>query len=283
MQIIDTHQHLWNLEKLPYSWCASIPTLNRSFLLDDYRQATGEAGVEILASVHVEADIDEPFMLDETRWISELAAQPDSPIRGIVAAARPEHEDFPELLEQLREFSLVKGVRRILHTGPTERFTTPLFAENLRRLPERGLSFDLCVRADQLPDALRLVQACPETQFILDHCGNPLWTGDLTAWRTDMVALAACPNIAGKVSGIVVNGEGGQWTTEELRPCVEHVLEVFGPDRVMWGSDWPVCTLAASYGQWLEAAEALTAQLDAEARHKLFIENAKRIYRLELD
>lgn len=280
MQIIDTHQHLWDLELLPYSWTPNHPQLNRSFRLNDYYEAT--QGIEVVKTVHVEADIDEPFMLDETRHILSLAERDDNPIAGVVAAARPEYDGFREYLEQIAGHPNLKGVRRILHVVPDEVSTTPLFAENIRLLEEYGLSFDLCVLGRQLPLAINLVRQCPNVSFILDHCGNPdIKNQDYEAWRTGMVELASYPNVAAcKVSGIVVNTDIPNWTVEDLRPAVEHVIASFGWDRVMFGSDWPVCTLAASYQQWFDALNFLLKDATEENRQKLFRENAERVYRL---
>lgn len=280
MQIIDTHQHLWDLELLPYSWTPNHPQLNRSFRLNDYYEAT--QGIEVVKTVHVEADIDEPFILDETRHILSLAERDDNPIAGVVAAARPEYDGFREYLEQIAGHPNLKGVRRILHVVPDEVSTTPLFAENIRLLEEYGLSFDLCVLGRQLPLAINLVRQCPNVSFILDHCGNPdIKNQDYEAWRTGMVELASYPNVAAcKVSGIVVNTDIPNWTVEDLRPAVEHVIASFGWDRVMFGSDWPVCTLAASYQQWFDALNFLLKDATEENRQKLFRENAERVYRL---
>lgn len=280
MKIIDTHQHLWDLKRFEYSWTARNPLFNRSYLVSDYLEAT--KGIEIVKSVHVEADIDEPYMLGETRWILELADQPDNPIAGVVAAARPEYDNFREMIEQIAGHPRLKGVRRILHVGqPDELSTTTTFTENIRSLEEFDLSFDLCFLGRQLPLAARLIKECPNVRFILDHCGNPdIKNQDYTAWRKSIEEIAGLPNVDCKVSGIVVNTDLENWTAEDLRPAVEHIIDSFGWDRVMFGSDWPVCLLAASYRQWVEALTYLTQDAGEENQKKLFVENAERIYRL---
>ena len=171
MQIIDTHQHLWDLDKLPYSWTARSESFNRSYRLEDYYAAT--EGVDIIKTVHVEADIDESHILDETRYILSLAERDDNPIAGVVAGCRPEYDNFREAIEQIAGHPNLKGVRRILHVVPDEISTTTTFAENVRSLEEFDLSFDICVLARQLPLAIDLVKQCPNVRFILDHCGNP--------------------------------------------------------------------------------------------------------------
>jgi predicted TIM-barrel fold metal-dependent hydrolase len=279
MQIIDTHQHLWDLEQLPYSWTANNSQLNRSFRLEDYSAATQD--FDIVKTVHVEADIDEAYMLAETRHVLSLAERADNPIAGVVAAARPEYENFRSYIEQIAGHPHLKGVRRILHTEPDELSTTTTFAENVRSLSDYGLSFDICVLGRQLPLAIKLVKQCPQVNFILDHCGNPdIKQRDYAGWRAGMIEIAQYPNIVCKVSGIVVNTDMANWTSEDLRPAVEHVIECFGWERVMFGSDWPVCTLAASFKQWVEALLFLTKDASAENQRKLFCENAERVYRL---
>ena len=279
MRIIDTHQHLWDLDQFPYSWTVNRPILNRSFRLDDYFLAARD--VEVAKSVHVEADVDEDFMLQETLHVLSLARHNDNPITGVVAAARPEYDNFREYIGQIITQPNLKGVRRILHTEPDELSATATFVENVKSLEENGLSFDLCVLARQLSQAINLVKQCPNVNFILDHCGNPdIKNRDYDAWRERIEEIAGFPNVVCKVSGIVVNTEIENWTVEDLRPAVEHVIASFGWNRVMFGSDWPVCTLAATFKQWVLGLMFLTKDTGEENQRKLFYENAERVYRL---
>lgn len=279
MQIVDTHQHLWDLDKLPYSWTANQPKLNRSFRMADYLEAT--KGIEIVKSVHVEADIDEAFMVDETKYILELSERNDNPLTGVVANARPEYDNFREYIQKIAGHPNLKGIRRLLQSEPDELSTTTTFTENIRSLEEWRLSFDICVRDHQLPVAIRLVKECPNVSFILDHCGNPdIKNKNYDAWRERISEIAGYPNVVGKVSGIVVNTDVENWTVEDLRPAIEHMIASFGWDRVMFGSDWPVCTLAASYHQWFDALNFLVKDASEENRRRLFKENAERVYRL---
>jgi predicted TIM-barrel fold metal-dependent hydrolase len=283
MEIIDTHQHLWDLDQLPYSWTSGQPTLNRSFRPSDYREATQD--LTVAKSVHVEADVDEDFILKETLHVLSLARRDDNPIAGVVAAARPEYDGFREYVDRIAGQRLLKGVRRILHTEPDQLSTTTTFVENVRSLEDYGLTFDICVSARQLPQAINLIKQCPKVDFVLDHCGNPNLRSDAGAsefdeWRERLREIAGFPNVVCKISGIVVNTDLTNWTAETLKPAVESVIACFGWDRVMFGSDWPVCTLAASFNQWVEALSLLTQDAGAENRRKLFYENAMRVYRL---
>jgi len=290
MRIIDTHQHLWDLDLFSYAWIAAQPEpgslaggrpgLKRSFRMADYLEATSGLGVE--KSVHLEADVDEPCMLAETRHILALADHPDNPLSAVVACARPESADFRHYLDQIAGHPRLQGIRRILHTQPDDLGQGPTFRENVRSLAGYGLSFDICVLARQLPIAIGLVEHCPHVQFILDHCGVPqVKEKILDPWRDDIRRIASFPNVVCKVSGIVAYADPDRWTPGDLRPYVEHVIDCFGWDRVMFGSDWPVCTLSASLRQWVEALSEITANAGEANRDKLFNRNAVRVYRLD--
>jgi len=278
MRLLDTHQHLWDLRQFPYSWCAGIPALNRSFLPADY--AAAAAGLDITKTVFMEGDVDEPHALAEARHVQALTDRHPL-IAGIVASGRPEHDGFRVHLEQLAQLPRVRGLRRVLHTQPDGLSRQPRFAANLRLLAEFGLTFDLCVLARQLPVGLALVRECPGVTFVLDHCGVPdVKARALDPWREQIRQLAALPNVVCKISGLVVYADPATWSVDDLRPWVEHVLEQFGWDRVVWGGDWPVCTLAAPLARWVEAIRALTGSASAEQQAKLFHRNAERIYRV---
>jgi predicted TIM-barrel fold metal-dependent hydrolase len=265
MQIVDTHQHLWDLELCSYAWTKNHATLNRSFRMNDYLAAT--AGCEVIKTVHLECDVDEPFLLQETQHLLRLAEQPDNPLAGVVAGCRPEYADFKDYLAQIVGHPNLKGVRRVLHVVPDEVSQVPDFIPNLRLLEQHNLSFDLCVLARQLPLALRLSQECPGVQFVLDHCGNPrIAENDLAEWRERIAEIAAQPNVVCKISGIITNASA--------------VIACFGWERVLFGSDWPVCTLNGGFKQWLQALLDLTETAGAEKQRKLFQTNAERVYRL---
>jgi predicted TIM-barrel fold metal-dependent hydrolase len=277
--IIDTHQHLWELDRFPYSWTKGDAVLGRSFRMADYQAAI--EGLSVVGSVHVEADIDAPHRLQETEWLAELAQQ-ENPLRGLVAGADPDSEQFPEQLKALAAYPVVKGVRRVLHGQPSGYVSQPHLVDNIRRLAEHGLSFDLCVRADQLAEAIQVVRAAPEVSFILDHCGVPdVKNRALDPWRDHMREIASSPNVIGKVSGVVAYADRERWTPSDLEPFVRHTIDCFGWDRVMFGSDWPVCTLAASLRQWVEALRAIVADADEALQRRLFHDNAERVYRLD--
>lgn len=279
MQIVDTHQHLWDTDLFRYSWLASVPSLNRSFRMPDYLSAT--KNLNVVKSVHVEADVDEPHMLDETRHVLALADQLDNPLEGIVACGRPESESFKSYLDQIAGHPRLKGIRRVLHTQPDDVGQGATFISNVAALSSYKLSFDICVLARQLPIAIQLVSKCPDVVFILDHCGVPqVKERNLDPWRTYIKEIAKFSNVSCKISGLVAYADPVNWTAEDLRPFIDHVIASFGWDRVLFGSDWPVCMLSASYQRWVEALQAITQAAGDLNNTKLFHDNAIRVYRL---
>lgn len=275
MRIIDTHLHLIHLDRLSYPWLEGVPALKRSFTLDDYLTQARPAG--IAGMIHMEVDVAEAEMQAETDLVTGLG----NGVIAAIAACRPESSSFPAYLEQAAANPRVKGFRRILHTQPDELGRHPLFAGNLRRLAAHGLSFDICVLPRQIPIAVDLARQCPDVQFILDHCGVPsVKDRERDPWRDHIRAIAALPNVACKISGIVAYADPAAWTVDDLRPYVEHVIEAFGWDRVVWGSDWPVCTLTADLTRWVAATRTLIAGAGIDEQEQLMSRNAERIYRL---
>ncbi len=279
MRIVDTHQHLWDLDLFRYAWLQQLPDLNRSFRMNDYLAATN--GLAIEKSVHLEADVDEPFMLEETMHLLRLADCSDNPLEGVVACGRPESKEFKTYVEKIAGHSKLRGIRRVLHTRPDDLGQSETFIGNVCSLAGYGLSFDICVLARQLPIAIRLVSQCPDVTFILDHCGVPQVRDKiLNPWRSLIREIAKFPNVFCKISGLIAYADPNNWTAEDLRPYVDHAIECFGWDRVMFGSDWPVCTVSASYRQWVDVLLSLTRSAGAANQKKLFHDNAILVYRL---
>lgn len=279
MRIVDTHQHLWDKDLFHYAWLGSVPILDRSFRLSEYSEAT--RGLEIAKTVFVECDVDEAQVLDEALHVLRLANDADNRIAGAVVSGRPERDRFKQHLDTLAGHSKLKGIRRILHTHPDELGEGKLFIENVARLATYGLSFDLCVLARQLPVAINLASRCPDVAFVLDHCGVPDVKGHAhDPWRAHIRELSKHANVSCKISGLVAYANPANWQSEDLRPFVDHVIESFGWDRVMFGSDWPVCNLTASCQRWVGTLLSLTDSAGEVNQKKLFHDNAIRIYRL---
>jgi predicted TIM-barrel fold metal-dependent hydrolase len=274
MPIIDTHLHLIYLDKFSYPWLDGAAALKHQFTAESYFADAEKLGIE--AALHMEVDVAESDIVPETRFVTSLHPK----LIGAIAAGRPESATFATQLDTLAGIKEVKGLRRVLHTLPDGLSQTPLFAENVRRLAEHKLNFDLCVRANQLGIGQALAAKCPDVQFVLDHCGVPDISGaGLDPWRVGITAIAKLPNVAAKVSGIIVYG-GPNPTTAMLRPYIEHIIESFGWDRVVWGSDHPVCTLTADLAKWVGITNEVIAGASAAEKAKLLSENARRLYRL---
>jgi predicted TIM-barrel fold metal-dependent hydrolase len=277
MKLVDTHLHLWNPEKFHYPWLADFPTLQHRFGFDDYLAAAG--GAEIVRAVFVECDVECERAFDEARGIQKLAGEHPL-IAGLVASARPELPGFDAQIDALLEFPNLRGIRRALHVVPDDVSQSSRFLSNVRSLAAHGLTFDICMLARQLPLAAAIVTKCPDVQFVLDHCGVPDVKGKaFDPWRADLARIAKLPNLVCKVSGLVAYASAG-WTTEELRPWFEHAVECFGWERLMWGSDWPVCTLGGTLLDWLEATRELLQSASPDERDRICWRNAETIYRL---
>jgi predicted TIM-barrel fold metal-dependent hydrolase len=277
--ILDTHLHIVDQSALAYPWLSGAPALNRDFRYEEYAREARRVG--IAASLHMEVDVAAEDIEKETDYVSGLAKQPGNAIVGAISACRPEDQGFAAFLERQKANPFVKGFRRVLHVVPDDVSESPLFRENVKRLAGIGLTFDLCVLPRQIPLAIELIDLAPDVQFILDHCGVPdIKGGALHPWREHMSEIAKRPNAVGKISGVVAYADPDSWTLETLKPYVEHTIGVFGWDRVVWGSDWPVCTLGGGLSTWVAATHALTKGASAEEKAKLLSGNAKRIWRL---
>jgi len=278
--ILDTHQHLIYPEKYSYSWTAGIPRLaGKAFRYDDYLKAIEGTGVSM--TIFMESGADDPHWHEETRFVHALARTPGSLIKGIIANCRPEEESgFEAYVESVLSANLM-GLRRILHTEPDELSQQPCFAANLRLLGKYALPFDLCVLARQIPLATELARKCPQVQFILDHCGVPdIASGQIDHWRRHITEISRLPNVACKISGVLAYCALGRANLEAVRPYVEQCLEQFGWDRVVWGSDWPVCTTSSNLRTWVQITQQLIASADESDQRKLLHENAMRFYRV---
>lgn len=273
MQILDTHQHLIYPERYRYSWTDGIPQLaGRAFRLEDYRQAS--AGTGIRDTLFMETAPDDSY------WLAEASFACGLDTRGVIASCRPEDADFEAQLERLQHPKLV-GLRRILHVMPDELSQSERFVRNVRLLEHHRLTFDLCVLARQLPLAIALVEQCPRVQFILDHCGIPdVANRALDPWREHIRQLAALPNVACKISGVLAYCQPENATLAAVQPFVEHCLEHFGWDRVVWGSDWPVVLMTSTLAHWVQISRELAATASEADQRKMFSENAIRLYNL---
>jgi predicted TIM-barrel fold metal-dependent hydrolase len=280
LPIVDTHQHLWDLKAFRLPWIKKGSVLDRSYLASDYAAAV--KGLGVVQAVYMEVDVDPAQQTAEADHLAAVCKKGDTLTRAAVVSGRPASAGFGTYIARFKGSPFIKGVRQVLH-GPGTPAGTCLqkaFVRGVRLLGEQGLSFDLCMRPAELPDATKLIDECPDTRFILDHCGNP----DLkkhARWKKDIAELAKRKNVVGKVSGVVASAAPGKWTAGDLAPVINHTLAVFGPDRVMFGGDWPVCLLAARYAQWVAALKQIVADRKADEQRKLFHDNAVKFYGLK--
>jgi L-fuconolactonase len=280
--VVDAHVHLWDPTHFRMPWLDGNALLDRPYGLTDYRTQT--AGVDIQGLVYVQVDVHPAYGLLEAQWAAARAGE-DTRLGAIVAYAPVEHGDRCRsyLAALVAIDPRIHGVRRLIQ-GEREPGTSlqPDFVRGIRLLPEYGLSCDLGIRYEQLEETIALVRRCPETSFVVDHLGKPpIAGGQLEPWRGQIAALAALPNVYCKLSGMVTEADRTRWTLEDLLPYGRHVLEVFGEERVLFGGDWPVVLMGASYLRWVEAAEGITDTLSAEGKRKVWGENARRFYRME--
>lgn len=282
--MIDTHQHLLYPDRFQYDWTADIPVLQGAFTVEAYRQAAAGCGIE--GTLFMEVDVAEQQGTEEARFFCSLADEAGSGILGVIAAGRPESDQFEKQLDAIAHPRL-KGLRRILHTQPDALSQSRRFRDHIARLGARSLSFDICVLQRQLPLALELARAAPETVLILDHCGVP----DIAAnaaprgdgwkqWRNALRTLAKCDNLNVKLSGLTAYASPQQHTTEALQPYVDTLLDTFGPNRIVWGGDWPVCLLGSGLTRWCALTRELLAGLTAEERDNILAANPRRLYRI---
>jgi L-fuconolactonase len=277
--MIDAHHHLWKYNPGEYGWMdASMSLLKRDYLPEDLEKELQAAGVGGTVVVQARQN------MEETRWLLELADR-HSFIKGVVGWF-----DLcsPYLLQQLRDFVAhpkLVGARHVIHDEPDDDFMLRSdFKTGLVYLGAHGITYDLLLFPRHIGRAVKLVNHFPRQRFVLDHLGKPLIkSGALEPWKQDISQLARYPNVWCKLSGMVTEADRAHWTYEDLLPYMETVLEVFGPDRVMVGSDWPVCRLAAEYQEVMRIVPQFVRSLDQMDREKILFANAIKCYQLKDD
>jgi len=273
---MDAHQHFWHYDAGEYGWINEpMAALRRDFLPHDLKPLLDASGLG--GSVAVQAR----QSLEETRWLLELASENDF-IRGVVGWV-----DLcaPHLRGQLEEFAgngKLVGVRHIVQDEPDDGFMLrPDFRRGIAQLAEFGLAYDVLIYPRHLRTAARLVEEFPGQRFVLDHIAKPpIAQGGMEPWREDLRALAQLPNLWCKVSGMVTEAHWKQWREEDFRPYLDVVFEAFTPARIMAGSDWPVCTVAADYGATMGLASHYVAQLSREEQEAVLGGNCAEFYRV---
>jgi L-fuconolactonase len=279
--VIDTHQHLWDIRQLKLAWAKTGDPLAADFTPKEYAEAI--KGLNVVKSVYMEVDVVPEQQQKEADYIVGLCESATETTCAAVISGRPNSDLFAAYITPYKGHKYVKGVRQVLHveTTPSGYCLDPKFVKGIQLLGELGLSFDLCVRPTELSNVAKLIDQCPNTRFILDHCGNPsvkFSARQWDEWRKDMAEVAKRKNVVCKVSGFIVTADKGAWKVDDLAPAVNGTIHAFGWDRVMFGGDWPVCTLAASYKEWLTALRQIVSNQHQADQKKLFHDNAAKFY-----
>ncbi len=291
--IVDTHQHLWDLQRLSPPWLEGAPEILRhTYGVQEYQKAVGGLNVK---AVYMEVDVAPKDHVAEADAIIALCETRSSPTVAATIGGRPWTDGFEKYVRRYSSNPRVKGLRKVLHgtDTPAGFCLGSDFVRGIRLLGKHNLNFELTMRPGELQDAVKLIRLCPDTRFVLDHCGN----GDPKAfnskleparecacpadqWKMGIDAIAAQPGVVCKISGIVASLTPGKWRPEDLAPVVNHCLDAFGPDRVVFGGDWPVCLRGSSLGGWVKALRQIISSRTADAQRKLWSGNAMRFYRL---
>ncbi len=283
MNRIDTHQHLWDLEKFSLPWLPLGDPFSGSHPPERYLEESAGLGIE--KTIYMEVDVSAPQKVAEAHYVFGLCDDPTSPMVGAVIGGMVASADFAAYLDATNH-SARKGVRQVLHgDAPRGQCLTKEFQRGLVLLGERGLLFDFCIRPCELADAATCARQLPQNNFVLDHCGNaPIHglTNEVALWKRGIEAVSACPNVVCKLSGIVAQADPTEPLAPQLAPFVNFTLDAFGPERVLFASDWPVCKNSVDLVQWVHALDEIVLERPETERRALFFENARRVYDITL-
>lgn len=270
---IDAHQHFWKVKRGDYHWMPASGPLRQDYLPEDLAPLIGTAAID--GTILVQA----AQTIEETRFLLDLASRPDSGVLGVVGWVALDSDAGPAQLEELASCPKAVAVRPMLHDLPDAAWITrPTVIENMRRLPSLGLRFDVLSYPKHLRHAVEAIEDVPDLDVVIDHLSKPRYHGGVAEdWRRLMAELGQRPRVHCKLSGMVTE-VGPGWTVDDFRAHSEIVLESFGPSRVMFGSDWPVCLQAASYAEVVRLADELTSGLSKAERADVWGLTAARFY-----
>jgi L-fuconolactonase len=276
MALIDSHQHFWRYSPAEYDWIdESMAAIRRDFLPEDAKREMDAAGVGAGVVVQVRQTV------EETRWLLELAdAHPF--IAGVVGWVDLQSPAVGDEIDLVTAHPALVGIRHIVQAEPDDFLARPAFRRGIAALTARDLPYDVLVYARQIAAADALVSQHPNQRFLLDHLGKPdIRGGHYDVWRRDFDRLATRPNVWCKLSGLVTEADWRRWTPGQLRPYLDRALEAFGPARLMVGSDWPVCTLAASYGETMALVLDALTEYAADEQAQVLSGTARAFWNLE--
>ena len=276
MPVIDSHHHFWHYSPVDHAWIPRDWTvIQRDFLPVDLAAEVAGAGVDGVISVHARQS------LEETQWLLGFAAE-HAFIHGVVGWVPLIDPVIDAILEPLVAHPKLRGVRHVLHDEADDRYMLRAdFNRGIEALTRCGLVYDILVFERHLPDTITFVDRHPNQVFVLDHIAKPrIAAGELEPWTKNIRELARRPNVACKLSGMVTEADVGTWTPAQLKPYFDVVLDAFGPQRLLYGTDWPVCLAGVTYGRWKQTVEDWIAPLAEQERAAIMGGNAERIYRL---
>ena len=277
---IDSHHHIWDLAVRDQDWITGeeLQPIRRNFLMSDLREAISDSGITKTVLVQTVTDYAEtPDLL--------AIAESDELVAGVVGWLKI---DAPDAIEHLHKYldlpgaNYLKGIRDIAqdHVDPNY-LARKESIRNVQKLGALGITYDLLTKTPELPAAIEMVKACPDVQFVMDHISKPyISKQEMQPWKKLISELASFPNVVCKISGLVTEANWNNWQVKDFRPYVDHLLEIFTPARLMFGSDWPVATLAASYSEVVELAESLTAGLSISEGESFWSQTAIHAYNL---
>ena len=280
--LIDTHQHLVYRNEISYGWTKDIPPLAvGDFTIDNYKSLTKDFGIG--GTLFMETGVDDEDYQKETKYIKSISDKLDNNIIGMISSIRPENdEEFDLWFGETIDIE-VTGYRRVLHTMPNETSQSEIFRRNVRKIGKAGKTFDMCFLPSQLKVAKELAVACDNTQMILNHCGVPtIANNELDPWRDDIEALSKIPNVTCKLSGLMAYCAPGTSSYETIEPYVDHALKCFGPQRMVWGSDWPVVNLGKGLPEWIEVTRKILNKLSDDEASAIANGTAQNVYKIKL-
>jgi len=271
---IDAHHHLWQYDPQEYAWITEeMATIRRSFYEVDLSEALRSAQVDAAIAVQARQSI------EETQWLLSCATRTPE-IAAVVGWLPLDAENLPELLNKISSPHLT-GLRHIVQAEPDGFLDAPAFNHGISQLAPRGLTYDVLIYERQLPEAIRFVDRHPNQPFVLDHAAKPrIAVREFEPWATNMRKLAKRPNICCKLSGLTTEADWHTWNLNILRPYLDICVEAFGVNRLLAGSDWPVCLLATSYSQWWETLHEYFSAFSEDEKQKIFGANAAAFYHL---
>lgn len=274
--LIDAHHHLWKYVAEDYRWITEeMGIIRRDFILNDLKAELAATGIEGTVAVQAQQTI------AETLWLLSRAEENESPILGVVGWAPIAEETFERHLEALRSHSKLVGLRHIVQEEPPGFLERAEFNRGISLLRDTGLVYDILIYPEQMDSALRFIDRHPDQQFVLDHCAKPrIADGEIEPWRTHLLSMAERPNVCCKLSGLITEADWKSWSPSQIEIYLDIALAAFGAERLMAGSDWPVCQLAASYGQWWQVLRSHSLKLSENEQAAIFGCTAERIYRL---